>query len=228
MTSPLLPRQRVPARSNLTRDGDSGASWPATGSGASTGTRARDTPVRIAGRVAALGLLVAALAAPAASGADSDAPVSPTRAARLVVPLPGSTEVLRAFEAPPAPWAAGHRGVDLSAVVGGDVLAPGDGVVTFAGRVAGRPVLTIALAGGLRSSVEPVVADVAAGDHVSAGEVVGALGPSGGHCATACLHWGVRSGRSDPPVYLDPMTLVGGAGPIVLLPDPVANGAAWP
>src|SRR5690606_16168582 len=39
---------------------------------------------------------------------------------------PGSDgpTVLRAFLAPPAPWAAGHRGVDLAMVEAGTVLAP--------------------------------------------------------------------------------------------------------
>ncbi|ROS28097.1 M23 family metallopeptidase [Cellulomonas sp. PhB150] len=199
--------------------------------------RARFGPVaaspraRVASHVTGLVLLIAALAAPAAAGPGPEPP-TPTATRALVLPVPGRADVLRRFERPPAPWAAGHRGVDLAAVVGGDVLAPGDGVVTFAGRVAGRPLVTVALAGGLRSSVEPVVPDVAAGDRVTAGDLVGSVAATGGHCDRPCVHWGVRAGRADPPVYLDPMALVGGSGPIVLLPDPpglpVAGRATWP
>ncbi|WP_233549669.1 peptidoglycan DD-metalloendopeptidase family protein [Cellulomonas rhizosphaerae] len=177
----------------------------------------------------ALLVAAAALAGPAAAGPPPAEPPTAPAPRMFVLPLPGRADVLRAFERPPAPWAAGHRGVDLAAVTGGDVLAPGDGVVTFAGRVAGRPLVTVALAGGLRSSVEPVVPDVAAGDRVKAGELVGSVAAGGGHCSQPCAHWGVRAGRSDPPVYLDPMTLLGGAGPIILLPEPtIQRRAAWP
>jgi len=185
--------------------------------------------LRVVVHVAALLVVVAALTAPAAAGPPPAAPPTEPAPRGFVLPLPGRADVLRAFERPPAPWAAGHRGVDLAAVVGGDVLAPGDGVVTFAGRVAGRPLVTMALAGGLLSSVEPVVPDVTAGDQVTGGALVGSVAAAGGHCDQPCVHWGVRAGRSDPPVYLDPMTLLGGAGPIVLLPEPpIPRRAAWP
>ena len=118
------------------------------------------------------------------------------RSGRSFCRWPGALRCYARSKPPPAPWAAGHRGVDLAAVVGGDVLAPGDGTVTFAGRVAGRPLVTIALEGGLRSTVEPVVPDVAAGDEVAVGDVVGVVAPSGGHCPQTCIHWGVRSGHS--------------------------------
>ena len=175
---------------------------------------------RTATHVAILALLGAAIAAPAVAGAGSPAPeAQPPAGARLALPLPGAPRVQRAFERPPAPWAAGHRGVDLTAVAGADVLAPGDGVVTFAGRVAGRPVVTIAHPGGYRSSLEPVAPDVAQGDRVQRGDVIGALASRGWHCTSSCLHWGVRVGRGAATRYVDPMTLIVRDAPIVLLPD---------
>ncbi|MBT0995725.1 peptidoglycan DD-metalloendopeptidase family protein [Cellulomonas sp. DKR-3] len=123
--------------------------------------------------------------------------------------------VLRAFEAPPEPWAAGHRGVDLAADVRTRVGAPAAGVVTFAGAVAGRGVVTVRHDDGLWSSLEPVDAAVAVGDRVDPGHVLGAL-TAGGHCAASpCLHWGVRTG---PDAYVDPMSLVDPSGLLVLLP----------
>lgn len=125
--------------------------------------------------------------------------------------------VLRAFEAPPEPWAAGHRGVDLAVGAGAVVAAPADGVVTFAGPVAGRGVVTVHHDDGLLSSLEPLAPSVAVGDRVRQGQALGTLA-AGDHCGgSSCLHWGVRVA---PDRYLDPLTLVAPQGPVVLLPPP--------
>lgn len=154
-------------------------------------------------------LLAAVVAQPPASGVAG--PPAPPVVYRAPVGPP--TTLARAFEAPPAPWAAGHRGVDLLAPVGADVVAPADGTVTFAGPVAGRGVLTVLHPDGRRSSVEPVEPAVAVGHRVRAGDRLGTVA-DGGHCAGACLHWGVREGDR----YVDPWALLPGAGPVVLLP----------
>lgn len=119
--------------------------------------------------------------------------------------------VRRPFDAPAERWAPGHRGVDL-AVTAPTVLAPYDGVVAFAGVVAGRPVLSIDHPGGLRTTYEPVRALVPAGTRVRTGHAVGRLaGPS--HCGgAACLHWGLRRGRD----YLDPLALLSRGAPVLL------------
>jgi murein DD-endopeptidase MepM/ murein hydrolase activator NlpD len=133
-------------------------------------------------------------------------------------PLAGAPVVVHPFDAPATPWAPGHRGVDLQAGAGTPVLAPAPGIVTFAGLVAGRPVLTLTHPDGLRSSLEPVEPAVPVGTSVVAGQVVGMLVDSpASHCApAACLHWGVRQGST----YLDPWSLLVGPGPIVLLAGP--------
>ncbi len=132
-------------------------------------------------------------------------------------PLEPRPAVSRPFRAPPTPWGAGHRGVDLAAAVGQPVLAAGAGRVTFAALVAGRGVVVVTHAGGLRTSYEPVADRVATGTPVRAGDQLGVVAASGavvGHCAPrTCLHWGLRRGGQ----YLDPLTLVG-RGPPVLLP----------
>ena len=117
-----------------------------------------------------------------------------------------SPSVSRGFDPPPHPWLAGHRGVDLSGSVGVPVLAAGPGIVAFAGRIAGRSVVSVAHPGGVRSTYEPVIAWVAAGDQVAAGEALGALAAGHPGCpVAACLHWGVRRGAE----YLDPLALLG-------------------
>ncbi len=129
-------------------------------------------------------------------------------------PLSPKPAALRTFDPPDKPWLSGHRGVDLGpAFDGAPVTAPSDGVVTFAGVVVDRPVLTIDHGGGLRSSFEPVTSDLKPGDTVRKGQAVGSLAP--GHCsATACLHWGVRRGED----YANPLGFVEDLRPSILLP----------
>ena len=117
------------------------------------------------------------------------------------------------FRAPPTPYAAGHRGIDLAVVPGAPVRAPAAGVVSFAGPVAGRPVLSIDHGDGVVSSIEPVAASVAAGVRVAEGEQVGVVG-SGGHCDGVCTHFGVRVHGA----YVSPMLFLGGVPRAVLLP----------
>ena len=120
-------------------------------------------------------------------------------------PVPGQVVVTRPFEPLPHPYAAGHRGVDLRGFPGGPVLAAGDGMVVFAGMVAGRPVVSIDHAGGLRTTYEPVEPSVGAGQAVARGSPIGALAAGHAGCpAGACLHWGLRRGGT----YLDPMSLL--------------------
>ena len=132
-------------------------------------------------------------------------------------PLDPEPAVVASFRAPPTPWGAGHRGVDLAAAVGQPVLSAGGGRVTFAGSVAGRGVVVVTHPGGIRTSYEPVDRRVATGTAVARGDPVGRVARVAaglGHCAPrACLHWGVRRGSR----YVDPLTLVG-RGPPVLLP----------
>ena len=128
-------------------------------------------------------------------------------------PVPAPHSVTRSFEAAASPYAAGHRGIDLPERRGAPVFAPAGGVVSFSGVVAGRPVVSISHPGDLVSTVEPVLGVVAAGDRVAAGQRIGLMA-SGGHCADACLHFGVRLHGQ----YVSPMLFLGGVPRAVLLP----------
>lgn len=130
------------------------------------------------------------------------ASAAPTASTSWQLPLP-DTVVLRAFDPPASRWSAGHRGVDLAAAVGTDVLAAGDGVVAFAGPVGGQRVVVVRH-GELRTTYLPVRASVRVGARVRAGQVIGRL-LSGTHCGDRpCLHWGLLRGDT----YLDPMSLL--------------------
>ena len=130
--------------------------------------------------------------------------------------------VVARFDPPAQPWLAGHRGVDLGAPGGTPVRAAGDGVVVFAGPLAGRGVVSIAHPGGLRTTYEPVLAAVTRGTVVGRGRVIGAVAAwSSAHraCpAASCLHWGARLGDR----YIDPLGLLV-PPPVRLLPGPPAG-----
>ncbi|TIC80856.1 M23 family metallopeptidase [Nocardioides sp. GY 10127] len=137
------------------------------------------------------------------------------------------TSVVRGFEAPPSPYAAGHRGVDLDGSAGQTVRSAVAGTITFAGSVAGRGVVVVSLGDGRRTTYEPVVADVVRGDEVTAGAPLGSLSGAGSHCApSACLHWGLVDASSGSDVYLDPLSLLGVVR-VRLLPWGGSADGAW-
>ncbi|MFF8034311.1 murein hydrolase activator EnvC family protein [Streptomyces sp. NPDC016626] len=156
----------------------------------------------------------------AAAGEDGAVPAVP--AAGRAWPVGVRPRVLRGWEPPATAYGRGHRGVDLAAAPGTPVVAVAAGRVSFAGRVAGRGVVSVELArtGGppLRTTYEPVRASVAEGEAVTAGEVVGTVEPAGSHCPTPCVHWGLLRGDA----YLDPLALLPPwllrSGPSRLLP----------
>jgi len=153
------------------------------------------------------------LAAPAgAQPAPQPAPRAPSTGYSW--PLSPVPVVLRPFQPPMHPYGPGHRGVDLAGAVGQPVLAAADGVVVFAGPLAGRGVVSVQHPDGLRTTYEPVTAAVAAGAAVRRGQVLGELAVGHPSCRpAACLHWGVRRGTE----YLDPLRLVN-VGRVRLLP----------
>lgn len=147
------------------------------------------------------------LAAPAAADGE-----------RLDWPLRPRPTVARMFDAPSPNWHSGHRGVDLAGTPGQPVFAAAGGTVVFAGELAGRPVVSIAHPGGLRTSYEPVVASVRAGRRVEAGTMLGELQEGHAGCAAAtCLHWGAMWGPASRADYVDPLGLLAST-PIRLKP----------
>lgn len=121
--------------------------------------------------------------------------------------------VTEPFVAPPDPYSAGHRGIDIAASPGRPVTAAAAGVVTFSGTVVDRPLVVIRHDDGHVSSIEPVVGSVDVGSRVTRGAPIGTVGV-GGHCADGCVHFGVRLDG----VYVNPMLLLGEVPPAVLLP----------
>ena len=172
--------------------------------------------VAVAVSVATVGLV----GADAAGMASRLLPPAPVAYSAPVSPL----VVLRGFSAPASAYGPGHRGVDLAAPAGTVIVSAGAGAVSFAGSVAGRGVVVISHADGIRTEYEPVRPTVSAGQLVTRGQPIGVL--HGGHLGCppgACVHWGARRGT----VYLDPLLLLRPLGPVRLLPWGAAHALGW-
>jgi murein DD-endopeptidase MepM/ murein hydrolase activator NlpD len=129
-------------------------------------------------------------------------------------PLEGC-HVTQPFVAPAHDYGPGHRGIDLAPldVTAAVLVSPSDGVVAFAGDVAGRGIITIDHGGGLVTTLEPVQTTLTPGSQVSRGDGVATLS-AGGHAAPGTIHFGVRlDGR-----YINPQLLLGVVPRAVLLP----------
>lgn len=175
-------------------------------------------PARVA-RVVLLASLALAAAAvsPASARADGQSTNEQSTAGaapRWAWPIAAPRVVVRPYSAPDTAYSSGHRGIDLAVAVGTTVFAPTDGVVHFSGTVVDRPVLSIEHDGSLLSSFEPVSSGLPAGTVVHRGDPVGTIATSTGHCASACLHFGVRLHGQ----YLSPLNYLGGIRLPVLLP----------
>ena len=149
-------------------------------------------------RTSAAFVVLALLAPITTAAADGD---------RLHWPLRPRPAILRAFSGPELRWQAGHRGVDLAGAPGQAVYSAAAGTVVFAGELAGRPVVSVAHPGGLRTTYEPVQAAIGAGSVVAAGALLGTLAAGHPGCSS-CLHWGAMWGPASRADYVDPLALL--------------------
>jgi hypothetical protein len=120
--------------------------------------------------------------------------------------------VLRPFSFDQAhPYAGGqHRGVDLGAPGGTQVLAPAGGIVSFAGTVptGGKTVSIETPLGYTATLVHLGSIGVKRGAPVGEGSVVGTVGPSGvPELTEPYIYFGVRT-TSDQQGYVDPMIVL--------------------
>jgi peptidase M23-like protein/putative serine esterase DUF676 len=136
------------------------------------------------------------------AAATAPAPSAPAPCAVWLPPVDGA--VVRPFQAPAFAYGPGHRGIDLAAPPGTPVRAAGDGVVSFAGSVAGSLHVVVAHDGDLRTTYA-FLADtsVRTGERIARGQVVGVVGGSGTEHEPGALHFGLRLGDR----YLDPQRL---------------------
>lgn len=141
-------------------------------------------------------------------------------AAFLVFPARGNTPepwrwptkepqiVVEDFAPPAFRWLAGHRGVDVACSPECTIYAPASGRVNIAGRVVDRGVVVIQH-DLRRSTFEPVIPLVKAGDYVTQGTPIATLAPEG----QGVVKWGVKV---DSGSYLNPLEQL--IGRIILKP----------
>ncbi|MBA3733829.1 MAG: M23 family metallopeptidase, partial [Actinobacteria bacterium] len=120
--------------------------------------------------------------------------------------------VLRSFSFDHAhPYAGGqHRGVDLGAPAGSPVLAPAQGVVSFAGTVptGGKTVSIETPYGYTTTLVHLGSIEVRRGAPVAEGSLVGTVGPSGvPELTEPYVYFGLRT-TGDPQGYVDPVAFL--------------------
>lgn len=144
------------------------------------------------------------------------APVSATPSPTYVPPVDAA--VTDPFRPPPGPYGPGNRGLEYGTATGVEVRAAADGVVTFAGLVAGSRHVTLRHPDGLRTTYSFLASiAVVVGQRVGQGALVGTTGGP--------LHFSARSGDA----YLDPASLFDAAGVRVrLVPfdEPPGEGPA--
>ncbi len=131
---------------------------------------------------------------------------------------PVDAPVTDPFRPPPGPFGAGNRGLEYGTRPGVEVRASADGVVTFAGLVAGSRHVTLRHPDGLRTTYSYLASiAVVLGQRVGQGDLVGTAGGR--------LHFSARSGDA----YLDPASLFDPTGVrvhLVAFDEPPGEGPA--
>ncbi|NLA35296.1 MAG: M23 family metallopeptidase [Actinobacteria bacterium] len=128
---------------------------------------------------------------------------------------PTAAPIADRFDHDAGAYGPGNRGLDFATAPGERVWAIGDGVVVFAGPVAGKRWVTVAHPNGLRSTVGPLQRiDVAPGESVRLGQPLGTV--------ASTLHLSIRDGDR----YLDPEPLLAlGRVRAILVPAQKRAGA---
>ncbi|MEI7419942.1 MAG: M23 family metallopeptidase [Actinomycetes bacterium] len=138
----------------------------------------------------------------------------------LDLPIEGlvSSDVINQYLGPETPYSAGHRGIDLPAELGTQIVSPATGTVSFVGQVGYRNLISIQFGASNTASLEPVCSQLTEGMTVTIGEPIGLLCDAAPeyqwHCAGFCLHFGTRNERG----YFSPLALIGGLAPSRLVP----------
>jgi murein DD-endopeptidase MepM/ murein hydrolase activator NlpD len=124
------------------------------------------------------------------------AALAPSAVAAAPYRPPVDAPVVDGFRLPDGQYGPGNRGLEYATSPGQPVRAIGDGLVVWAGEVAGNLAVTVLHPDGLRSSYSYLAeARVKVGARVERGQVIGTAGER--------LQLGVRAGGT----YLDPATL---------------------
>jgi hypothetical protein len=125
-------------------------------------------------------------------------PVSAAASEIVRYRMPVDGTIIDAFRPPSHPYGPGNRGWELQVDLWSNVVAPADGIITFAGQVGGTSSVVIQHADGVRttlSKLDEIEPGVEKGASVVAGQRIGE--------ASGSLYFGARCGS----VYIDPALL---------------------
>jgi murein DD-endopeptidase MepM/ murein hydrolase activator NlpD len=142
-------------------------------------------------------VLLAASPAPSAQALE--------RPRRFIAPVDGP--IVERFKMLANPYAAGsHRGIDYGVPSGTPVRASGDGTVKFAGPVADDGLfVTIRHEGGLETTYSYLSRiDVAKGEEIRQGDIIGFSGEGHPGSGKPALHFGAKQDGK----YIDPELLL--------------------
>jgi len=144
-------------------------------------------------------------AAPAAATPEQ------TDSGEVVYSPPVDAPILDPFRPPATPYGPGNRGIEYATAPATPVRAAADGVVRFAGVVAGRQWVTLHHDDGVRTTYGPLAEfGVSVGDRVQRGDPLGST--AGALLLTA------RVGEA----YIDPASLFDAGPPrVYLVPEPL-------
>jgi murein DD-endopeptidase MepM/ murein hydrolase activator NlpD len=155
----------------------------------------------------AAGLLAVTVTIPPAVPARASTTPALRLGAQFGVPLYGT--LVKTYDAPlDNPYAAGHRADNIAAPLGTPVRASADGVVSFAGNVAGNLSVSVDHTGGIKTTYSYLGTIVAKKNQsVHRGDVVGTVGP--GHDPSLPPNVQLSARRNG--VYFDPLELYVGS-----------------
>lgn len=156
-------------------------------------------PARPATSRAVAVLVAAVLATAVLAGAAERAGAAAPPPGEVSHLPPVEAPVADPFRPPATPYGPGNRGLTYELAPGTPVRSTADGLVVFAGSVAGTRHVTVLHADGLRTSYSFLAeVGVQRGQRVAQGDVVGSAGPG--------FHLGARDGTSyvDPAGLFDP------------------------
>jgi len=160
-------------------------------------------------RRAAVFALCGALAAAWPWGrADVRAQAGEPCTAGMVMPVHNGTIVAQ-FDKPAQTWMAGHRGVDILAKEGDELVAPATGVISHAGKVAGKSTVSIRVR-SFTLTFEPAQTSLPVGTSVLRGKPFATVVGRSDHCDGACVHWGIKVSKgnyADPERWLTPQSI---------------------
>jgi len=129
----------------------------------------------------------------------------------LALPIQGLSpkDTLNHYLAPMTEYGAGHRGIDLPAVIGDEIISPASGEISFIGKVGYRNVISVRFGNSFTASLEPVCSELQEGSLVSLGSAIGFVCEPDPeylwHCDKTCIHFGTRSEQG----YFSPLALMG-------------------